>query len=96
MISLAALFLILATVVGVGAGVTILPTLLQQRRQISPNQAPQYELQEVERLRIEVGDLQSEIASLTERMDFTEKLLSGRAEAPRLDTPERDAEGRES
>ena len=38
--------------------------------------------QEVERLRIEVGDLQTELERVTERLDFTEKLLQAPRSGP--------------
>ena len=85
-----ALAMVVMIVAGIVGGAVVLPVLLQARRQMGDNVGSTHLVAELERLRLEVGDLQGDIVNLTERLDFTEKLLSSgpRAEQnPESDQP---------
>ena len=70
------LIAVLFVVGGITLAVTLTQRLFYRLDRIESGRDSGAVTSEVERLRIEVGDLQSEIASLTERLDFTEKLLA--------------------
>ena len=72
-------FLAMAT--GITVAVTLTQKLFGRLDAIESGRSSGQLSDEVQRLRIEVGDLQSEVQSLNERLEFTEKLLAGPADA---------------
>jgi hypothetical protein len=84
MMSLAALFILLAALIGTTAMVGVFAFLFHRVRRIEDGrEAGPYRLAEqVQRLEEELLSVQTEMSALSERLDFTEKLLmSGDDEA---------------
>jgi hypothetical protein len=80
-ISLLALFIIFAVVIGGVATVGILAYLFSRLRQLeggaSNETSPRQLSDQMSGLTEELMALQEEVANLSERLDFTEKLLTG-------------------
>ena len=66
---------ILIMMAGVAFGVAFVSRLFARLDRIESGRGTGALSDEVERLRLEVGDLQTELERVTERLDFTEKLL---------------------
>ncbi len=77
MMSLAALFILLAALIGTTAMVGVFAFLFHRVRRIEDgSEAGPYRLAEqVQRLEEELLSVQTEMSALSERLDFTEKLL---------------------
>jgi hypothetical protein len=77
--SLTALFIIFAAVIGSTALVSVLAYLLHRLRRIEAGSAGEagsdHMLGQVNRIQEELLTIQDELASLSERLDFTERLL---------------------
>ena len=75
--SLTALILIIVAVAGSTAMVGIIAYLLHRigRVEAGPNGDARL-LEQIDAQRLELAELQDEVASLTERLDFTERLLA--------------------
>ncbi len=81
MMSLTVLFIIFAAVIGSGVMMAILTWVFMRIRSLESGGGGRAEIarltEEVDSLRAELHATHSDINDLTERLDFTERLLSG-------------------
>ncbi len=87
MFSIAAILVIIAAVVGTGTMVAFFAFLLNRIREVERGREPAMLADQVQAIREQLLDVQDQITALQERVDFTDKLLTGGEEHGDIESP---------